>query len=138
MAESVFKHVVTDRGLSHRFSIESAGTANYHLGENPDHRCIKTLAHHGIDDYSKARQVKESDLVQFDLVLAMDHSNLMELEALAMGPMEHIQLFRTFDPVPGDFAVPDPYYGELKDFEEVYDMVLRTSEALLEHLVAQQ
>lgn len=139
MAESVFRQVVADRGMSDHFSIDSCGTANYHGGENPDHRCVATLANHGIYEYSKARQVRKQDLENFDLVLAMDHSNYTDLEFLARNKdMEHVKLFRSFDPEPGDMVVPDPYYGNMGDFEKVYNMVYRTSEALLDRLIEQK
>jgi len=134
MAESVFRQTVKDSGLLDRFSIESAGTAGYHTGEKPDYRCIQTLEKHGIDYYSRARTVRKSDLSAFDMVLAMDHSNLLDLESLQEGDNQRIELFRTYDPTPGDYVVPDPYYGTISDFENVYDMVSRTSIALLEHL----
>lgn len=139
MAESVFRQVVADRSMSDHFSIDSCGTANYHSGENPDHRCVVTLANHGIYEYSKARQVRKHDLENFDLVLAMDHSNYTDLEFLARNKdMEHVKLFRSFDPEPGDMVVPDPYYGNMDDFEKVYNMVYRTSETLLDRLIEQK
>lgn len=134
MAESVFRQTVKDNGLLDRFIIESAGTAGYHTGETPDYRCIQTLEKHGIDFYSRARTVGKNDLSTFDMVLAMDHANLIDLERLKSPANENVELFRAYDPNPGDYVVPDPYYGNISDFEKVYDMVSRTSVALLEHL----
>ena len=47
-----------------------------------------------------------------------------------------MQLFRAFDPEPGDGEVPDPYYGGEQGFEVVYTITERTARRLLEHFVA--
>ena len=36
LAEGLFRHKVEQRGLDHRFHIESSGTSSYHVGELPD------------------------------------------------------------------------------------------------------
>jgi protein-tyrosine phosphatase len=48
-----------------------------------------------------------------------------------------VRLFREFDPQPGDYQVPDPYYGGEEGFQNVYEIVSRTSEVILEQLVAE-
>ena len=136
MAESVFKSKVEAAGLDHRFLIESAGTAGYHVGEWPDNRTIATLAGNRIDHYSRARKLKKSDLTEFDFVLAMDHSNLSDILLLKNEfSSAKIELFRNYDETPENFIVPDPYYGDMSDFSHVYNIVNRCSENLLKSII---
>ena len=68
----------------------------------------------------------------------MDKSNLNDVLHLDEDD-EHggkVRLFREFDPDPGDYQVPDPYHGGREGFENVYDIVERTSDMLLHRLVA--
>lgn len=69
-------------------------------------------------------------------MVAMDRQNLNDLRALvrAHAGDANIRLLREFDPEPGDRQVPDPYYGGSDGFDRVYTMVLRSCEALLDHL----
>ena len=76
---------------------------------------------------SLARKVTEQDIDTFDLIVAMDTDNLIELESLAGGPQQHLRLLGTFiegysdnDNAP---SVPDPYYGGVAGFEQVLDMI---------------
>lgn len=135
MAESVFSAKTKELGLENNFEIESAGTAAYHIGEWPDSRTISTLLQNGIDNYSRARQVKKADLAYFDYVFAMDNSNLSDLLLLKdESSTAQISLYRDFDNEKGDKIVPDPYYGSQKDFDLVYEMVSRSSNGFLKSL----
>lgn len=136
MAESVFKHKVDKAGLLDKFEIASVGTAGYHIGESPDNRTIATLAGHGIDNYSKAQQLKTADLEYYDLILAMDYANQADILQLSQNNSKaKIELFRNYDTVKGDLIVPDPYYGDMSDFSNVYQIVERCSENLLKSLM---
>jgi protein-tyrosine phosphatase len=134
-AEGVFQHLLTEAGLDDRFALDSAGTGAWHEGQPADRRMRQAAARRGIELRSIARQVAPSDFERFDLIFAMDGSNLRDLEALA--PAEHrhkIRLFRELDPeAPGD-DVPDPYYGHADGFDEVLDIVMRTGQAWLNEL----
>ncbi|HJO00711.1 MAG TPA: low molecular weight phosphotyrosine protein phosphatase, partial [Nitrospinaceae bacterium] len=88
---------------------------------------------------SRARQFQRKDFSRFDLVLAMDESNLSNLEEIAPRnlPEGKLMLFRSFDPESNDdLNVPDPYYGGAKGFEAVYQMVERTCPPLLDYIKA--
>ncbi|MFY0673153.1 MAG: low molecular weight phosphotyrosine protein phosphatase [Bacteroidia bacterium] len=136
MAESVFKEKVNQAGLASRFQVDSAGTAGYHIGEWPDNRTIATLNGHGIDYYSKARQLQKTDLEEYDFIMAMDHSNYADILMLKDGDSKSkIEMFRDYDSTKGDLVVPDPYYGSMNDFKNVYDIVERCSANLLEAII---
>ena len=63
--------------------MRSAGTASYHVGEFPDSRSTRTCTKYGVAVNHRARQVTEEDFLQFDYLLAMDTSNLEDLEEIA-------------------------------------------------------
>ncbi len=135
-AEGVFNQLLDEAGLADAFLVDSAGTGAWHEGELPDRRMRQAAAQRGIMLTSIARQVTAGDFERFDYILAMDEANLRDLRALA--PAIHhskIRLFRDLDPEgPGD-DVPDPYYGGAAGFDEVLDIVTRTSQAWLTELV---
>lgn len=140
-AEGVFKKVATDRGMDDRIEVDSAGTGDWHAGEEADPRARRAAESRGVTLESRARQFKTKDFDAFDFVIAMDRSNKANLEKLARSA-EHrqkIYLFRDFDEQAGaDSEVPDPYYGGEQGFEEILDMCERASIGLLEFVERKQ
>lgn len=137
MAEGVFTHLVKEAGLSDRFVIDSCGTSGHHAGEAPDPRMVRTAAKRGINISAlRARQFSVKDFEAFDLILAMDRSNLRNLEQLKRGkPVRaRLQLMREYDPTPDSPDVPDPWYGGPEGFEEVSDLLERSCARLLEEI----
>ncbi len=140
-AEGVMRALVERAGLSGEIEIDSAGTGAWHVGEPPDGRARAAAGERGIVLEGRARQITSGDLKYFDLVLAMDGSNLRELRRIAGDESEasKVRLLREFDPRReadghGDLDVPDPYYGGERGFEEVVDLVERACEGLLEQI----
>ena len=139
LAEGVFRHKVREAGLEHLIEIDSAGTGAWHVGNPPDRRMTATARRHGVDLSSqRARQFVDTDLKDFDHVLAMDKSNLHDILYLDAGDDlgQRVTLFRQWDPEPGDYEVPDPYYDGAEGFETVYGIVDRTTDNLLRGLQA--
>jgi protein-tyrosine phosphatase len=135
LAEGVTRHLAGELGLGDRIRIESAGTGSWHVGEAPDPRSREVARRNGVSlDGQRARRVAPEDLHEFDLVVAMDRSNLDALEALVErhGGSARLALLRDFDPEPGDGEVPDPYYGGPDGFDRVYEMVRRSCRRLLD------
>jgi protein-tyrosine phosphatase len=131
LAEGVMEHLAEDLELV----VDSAGTGGWHVGEPADPRSIEVAERHGITLGSRARKVREDDFDEFDLIIAMDRSNLEDLEALRDGGSAELRLFREFDPeAGGEMDVPDPYYGGPDGFDDVYEMVLRGCRKLLEEI----
>ncbi|KAJ3034478.1 hypothetical protein HDV00_005001 [Rhizophlyctis rosea] len=135
MAEAVFKHIVTEKGLEDRFNIiDSAGTAGYHVGEPPDSRSAATCRSHGVPVNHSAQKVNKNHYSQFDYLLCMDESNLIDLQSYKpRGSKATVQLFGDYDPK-GDRIIKDPYYGGQDGFEYNYKQVVRCSEGFLKHL----
>jgi protein-tyrosine phosphatase len=128
-AHAVFRARVRAAGMEEAFHIDSAGTHDYHSGEPPDPRSVKTARASGIDMSDlRARQIRASDFDDFDLILAMDGGHLSLIQKLApQGSRARIRLF-------ADSDVPDPYYGGAQDFAEVLRMAEEGSDTLLSGL----
>ena len=137
LAEGLFQQKVVEAGLGDRVEVDSAGTGGWHVGAPPDRRMTATAAAHGADlSALQARQLTRADLDDFDHVFVMDKANLHDTLALDPGG-DHgtrVRLFREFDPEPGDYQVPDPYYGGPDGFEHVYAIADRTTDAILARL----
>jgi protein-tyrosine phosphatase len=135
LAEGIFGAVIARRGEAARYRLDSAGTGAWHLGSAPDPRSIAVAARHGIDiGRQTARKLAAADFAAFDLILAMDRSNLDDIQALApAGGKARLDLFLRAATGQAQ-EVPDPYYGGAAGFEDVYRMVLHASETLAETL----
>ena len=115
--------------------VDSCGTANYHIGEYPDHRTIKIVEQNNIPIDHHVRQLNSRDFFECDFIIAMDNSNMEEILSLnPSGAKAHVHLMRDFDPKPDSSEVPDPYYGGEKGFQEVFEMLDRSTEHLLEKI----
>lgn len=137
LAEGLFRSAVAVHGLSEYFEIDSAGTAAWHIGKGPDHRMRELASSKGIlIDSIKARQFQALDLERFDHIFAMDKDNQSDM--LSMDPADNyghrVRLYREFDSEPGNYQVPDPYYGGSDGFKEVFVILERTAHILLHHL----
>ena len=135
LAEGVFRKKVEEAGFEDRFEIDSAGTGQWHVGQQADARMRSTAKRRGVNlDNLTARQMDRNDLHQFDHIFAMDRSNLND--TLYLDPdgdhSTRVRLFREFDPEPDDYQVPDPYYGGPNGFDNVFDIVDRTAAAILD------
>ncbi|KAF2672824.1 phosphotyrosine protein phosphatases I [Microthyrium microscopicum] len=150
MAEAVFRHIA-EKDPPHPLIdfVDSAGTAAYHTGSNPDPRTTATLDVNGIDDYEHAaRQVSESDFEDFQYILGMDRENVSNLKFIRARlvhrrdgdetGLAHVGLF-------GDYGgkknkrgqgeeVEDPYYGGDNGFKKCYEQMNRFSIAFLQML----
>lgn len=138
-AEGVMRGLAARRGAN--VKIESAGTAAYHVGEKPDHRSCSVAKKKGYALESIAQHFTKQLFARFDLVVAMDNSNLRALERLATEPHEKqkLRLLRDYDPSsPKGADVPDPYYGELSDFEHVVELCERACAAMLDAIAEQR
>ncbi len=127
---------MNERGLQAYFEIDSAGTSAYHEGHSADSNAQKVARQHDVELLSTARRFELFDLNYFDLVVAMDLENVSNIKHLDEAEKYHhkIVLLREFDTEPQDKQVPDPYYGGMKGFKNVFDIVKRSCEKLLDEL----
>jgi protein-tyrosine phosphatase len=135
-AEGVLRSLAAREFPEVALEVDSAGTANYHVGEPPDRRTVAAARRRGYEIGGlRARQVCAEDLERFDYVLAMDRANLAELHGRAQRtPRAHLGLLLEFSPDCGAQEVPDPYYGGQEDFERVLDLCEAGARGLLRRL----
>ena len=142
MAEAVLREQLARAGLSGQVTVDSAGTGDWHLGEPIDSRAGAELRRHGYDAGGhRARQFDRSWFGRYDLILAMDQSNLARLRWLApdRDTAGRIALFLSFDPGRpggGDLDVPDPYNGGPEEYALVFDLVQAAGLGLADQLAA--
>ena len=136
-AEGVFQHLVNKRGLHAYFFVDSAGTSAYHIGEPANSKSQWVANQQGVKLHSKARRFVAADLEEFDLILAMDSENYTNIKHLDRDGLftEKIKMMREFDSQPDDKDVPDPYYGGMDGFQNVFDVLMRSSVNLLDELL---
>jgi low molecular weight protein-tyrosine phosphatase len=135
-AEGVFRDTAARIAPQLQLEIDSAGTADYHIGCAPDPRSQRAALERGIDIGGlRARQVTAEDFLRFDLMLAMDRNNLRTLQAISPpNARAQLRLFLSFAPQLRRLEVPDPYYGGAADFDEVLDLTAAASLALIASL----
>ncbi len=122
MAEGLFKKQVAEAGMNDQISCDSAGTASFHLGQQPDKRMVSTASSHGVKLNHKARQFNKADFNTFDYIVVMDESNFNNV--MKIKPLKgkaKVIFMRNYDEyVLGVKEVPDPYYGTMEDFQTCY------------------
>ena len=135
-AEGAFTHLVQQQGLSDRIEIDSAGTADFHVGIQPDGRAQSEAKSRGIDiSHLRGRQAVMADFEHFDYVLAMDSANFRDLQSICPSGQDHkLKMFLDYAPNVGLRDVPDPYYEG--GFDSVYDMLEEAASGLLEEIKA--
>lgn len=138
LAEAIFTDLVNKRGLQNHIAADSCGTSNYHIGEDPDPRSIQSAQNQGVPISHKGRQLHKSDFEEFEYILPMDSSNLrntLDKMKKSTDPISKVQLMREYDPEGKGEDVPDPYYGGEQGFENVFQMLHRSCEQLLDVIV---
>lgn len=134
LAEAIFQKMIIKNGLEKHLSTDSAGTSTYHIGDDPDPRSVDVATKHGVPIAHKGRQVACSDKKDFQYIMAMDQSNYRNIISMLGEKPEGLYIMRDFDDVDTGADVPDPYYGGRDGFENVYQMLERSCENLLNHI----
>jgi protein-tyrosine phosphatase len=131
-AEGVMRHLLLERDLEDEVEVDSAGTGGWHVGSPPDERSAAAAARRGITLGGAARRVQRRDFHDYDLLVAMDRSNLADLLDLAPDPEARAKVRLLLD----EADVPDPYYGGADGFDDVLDLVTEACERLLDEVAA--
>lgn len=128
LAHGIMQHLAEESGLG--WTVDSAGTGNWHVGDPPDRRAVAVAKQYGVDiSRQRAQHFNAAMFDQYDHILVMDRSNYRNVLRLATTD-EHRAKVRLFL---GDDEVPDPYYDDAM-FEPVYDMIKARCRALLSAL----
>ena len=128
LAEGIAKKIAKERGLD--ILIDSAWTSNYHIGEPPDSRSVAVAYQNGVDiSMLRGRQISRSDS-KFDLIVAMDRQNYANISRLGLG--NRLVMMGEFGLDGVD--IPDPYYGDSKDFKRVCDMLTKAINVMFDEI----
>lgn len=136
MADGLMRKKVSDHKL--QVTVDSAGTANYHVGGAPDTRMTATARNKGVDISGlKARQFEVTDFDTFDVIYVMDQSNYANVVRLARNESDIQKVEPILDLLPdvNETEVPDPYYGRQDGFEHVYDLLDKSTDIILNKLL---
>lgn len=128
LAEGIMKTKVPEN-----FVVDSAGTISLHEGEHPDKRAVKTAANHNIDiSRQKSRPIKRIDFENFDKIYCMDISVFEDVISKAKNEEERQKISLFLEELGDDknVEVPDPYWGGMKDFEEVFQLLDKGCDAI--------
>lgn len=120
------------------FLIDSAGTISLHEGEHPDKRAIKTAAHHGIDiSKQRSRPITAKDFEIFDKIYCMDVDVMADVisKAKSEDQRQKVSLFLETLGDHQNAEVPDPYWGDMKDFEDVFQLLDHGCDAILKQII---
>jgi protein-tyrosine phosphatase len=125
LAEAIFLSHACLAGVEDQFKVDSAGTGRWHVGEQADPRTIEIARRNGITINSLSRQITNKDFKHYDLILAMDQSNLLELQTRCQKKYHYkLKLMRTYDKLESHGAdVPDPYWSSDDGFEQLFKML---------------
>lgn len=131
LAEGILRSKISEKHI-----VASAGTISFHKGSPPDDRSTKIAKEYGVDiSYQRANHFTESHLEEFDKIFCMDLKNLEDVISKASFEEQKNKVALIMEEV--DFLsdekieVPDPYYGDMSDFEKVYQMLDQACEAIV-------
>ena len=120
LAEGILRNKISNMNVT----VDSAGTAGYHIGSKPDPRAIDIAKKNNIDISSfRARKFERSDFINFDKIYVMDKNNYYDIIDLAENKDQTSKVILITDVLDSDSFVPDPYYGDLADFEKVFNLL---------------
>lgn len=136
-ADGILRKKLAEHGIADKVTVDSAGTGDWHIGKAPDTRSQKAALERGYEiSMLRARQVAAEDFNEFDYVLAMDNSNIENMQefkprgAVRTEPELFLKRFGANSDVT---EVPDPYYGGEEGFQTVLDLI----EAACDNLVVE-
>jgi len=130
MAEAAMRLAAEDANIE--AYVDSAGTVAWHIGKQPDQRgqmVVRDKANIDMSGY-KARQVQKDDFDEFDYIFAMDEQNFIDLKKLQPSSSK-AELSLLLD---HNMSVADPYYGDISDFETVWEQVNQASVRIVKDL----
>lgn len=133
LAEGILRNKAAEQGLN--IEVDSCGTAGYHIGEQPDPRSIAKAKEYGIDiSMLRGRKFSKSDFDTFDRILVMDKSNYADVIDLAKDTnhQSKVEMVLNIGQNSNYLNVPDPYYGGEEGFQEVYDLLDKACDLIIE------
>ncbi len=134
MAEFVLKQMVAEKGLADKFEIDSAATESYnemcHAGIHYGTREILKSKHVPFEEHY-SRRIRPQDYTYFDYILAMDDSNIEDIQSLVGMDTKH-KIYRLLDFTNNPRNIRDPWYTG--NFDETYSDIYKGCQAFLKYL----
>lgn len=135
MAQGILENKAAEKGLN--ITVDSAGTSDYHIDQEPDHRAIAKAKEYGIDiSHYRGRQIDVADFKTFDRILVMDASNYENtlLVAESDDDKSKVEMILNLSNPNSNMSVPDPYFGGEEGFENVYRLLDSACDVLIEQI----
>ncbi|CAN5458487.1 low molecular weight protein-tyrosine-phosphatase [soil metagenome] len=135
LAEGILREKTEQQKLD--IFIDSAGTSNYHIGQQPDQRTIANALQHGVDlSTLRGRQFSVSDYDAFDHIFVMDSSNYSDVISLARNENDKKKVELILNRVypNSNMSVPDPFFGGEQGFENVYILLDKACDVIVDSL----
>ena len=129
--------ILSSKGKHLNIEVDSVGTAGYHVGKQPDIRSIEIANKYAIDlNQQRARQFSRADFDEFDVIYAMDTNNYAHLISLASSETERNKIRMILNEInPNAYqSVPDPYYGGENGFQDVYNMLDKACDKIIQDI----
>lgn len=129
--------ILSSKGKHLNIEVDSVGTAGYHVGKQPDIRSIEIANKYAIDlNQQRARQFSRADFDEFDIIYAMDTNNYAHLISLASSETERNKIRMILNEInPNAYqSVPDPYYGGDNGFQDVYNMLDKACDKIIQDI----
>ena len=137
-AEAIFLKLISEKGISSKFIVDSAGTGSWHVGKKADSRMRFAAKSRNIFISSNARQIQEDDFHKFNYLVVMDNSNfnnVMDLKNQVKGSdFAKILKIQDFSSIFAEKEVPDPYFGGDAGFDHVLDILEDSVSCFLESI----
>lgn len=135
-AAAAFRQLLEEEGLAEKFSVDSAGTDSYHVGEKADARAIRAAAKNAVEMEShRARALTDDDFSHFDYIFAMDGGHLFELNERSPSPRRaRLEMFLSALDDKDRIEVADPWYGGEDDFDDAFLLIQEGAKAQLARL----
>jgi protein-tyrosine phosphatase len=129
LAEGILKRQAKEAAVE--VFVDSAAIGDWHMGQHPDPRSVRIGTEIGCDMSMRARQVRSQDFKEFDIIVAMDRMNVRDLSRWPGSDSSKVRLAMSFVPGSENLEVPDPFYGDIGDFEEVASMLEEACRGIL-------
>lgn len=134
LAESLFTHMVKEKGIEDMFYINSAATSREEIGNGPHYGTVKKLREMGVPVVPhRAVQMTKQDYEAYDYLIGMDTANIRNMNRIAGGDPDG-KIYKMLSFAGSGRDVADPWYTG--DFDATYEDVLVGCEGFLEYLVS--
>ena len=136
-AQGIMLHLLSTeyKYLENKIFVDSCGTTDYNDGDLPDRRMREQAEKRGIILNHRARGINEDDLKKFDLIIAMDYSNYADLISMGGDKNKIKQMIDFVENKKGYNEIPDPYYGGIKGFNDVLDLIEDGCKGLIQYII---